>query len=288
MKRILPLMLILMLLPGCIRTPEAQSAPPPVEPAAETKESPLNLQNAGVDITIEPYSVEPTTELPVGEQPGAQNSSPSATTAEPTPEKPEDKAPQTQSTARPEATLKPTAQPKQTPRPSATLEIAVPTLEPEPKPTVKPTAKPIQQPTTTQESPQPTETPAALPEEPPAQPEKTEPPAAGYTDATHLCAAFMDAINTEKAANGAVSGSLDTSLCSIAQDRARQMAESCKASHIGSGYPETVGAMGSEGGVTNRGRNSVHHSPQLMDCTSFGVGVAIGSDGIYYYSIIGQ
>lgn len=126
------------------------------------------------------------------------------------------------------------------------------------------------------------------PEESPAQPEKTESPTAVYTDATHLRSAFMDAINTEKAANGAASGSLDSGLCSIAQDRARQMAEACSASHIGSGYPETVGAMSSEGGVTNRGRNSVHHSPQLMDCTSFGVGVAIGSDGMYYYSIIGQ
>lgn len=120
------------------------------------------------------------------------------------------------------------------------------------------------------------------------QPENTESPAAGYMDATHLCALFMDAINTEKSANGASPSSLNAGLCSIAQDRARQMAQACNVSHIGSGYPETVGAMVSEGGVTNRGRNSVHHSPQLMDCTSFGVGVAIGSDGMYCYSIIGQ
>lgn len=135
---------------------------------------------------------------------------------------------------------------------------------------------------------QPTEPPAAAMEEPPAQPGKTESPTAEYTDATHLCAAFLDAINIEKAANSAPSGSLDASLCSIAQDRARQMAAACTASHIGSGYPETVGAMGSEGGTTNRGRNAVHHSPQLMDCTRFGIGVAIGRDGMYYYSIIGE
>ena len=131
---------------------------------------------------------------------------------------------------------------------------------------------------------QPTEPPAAAMEEPP----KTESSTVEYTDATHLCAAFMDAINIEKAANSAPSGSLDASLCSIAQDRARQMAATCTASHIGSGYPETVGAMGSEGGTTNRGRNAVHHSPQLMDCTRFGIGVAIGRDGMYYYSIIGE
>ncbi len=195
-------------------------------------------------------------------------------------------APKPPNTSKPDA--KPTLSPNEQPR--ATLIVVAPTLAPEPtpKPTANPTVKPTQKPVPSPESPQPTETPVTPPEEPSAQPEKTAAPAAGYTDATHLCSAFMDAINTEKAANGAASGNLDSGLCNIAQDRARQMAEACRASHIGSGHAETVGAMGSENGATNRGRNSVHHSPQLMDCVSFGIGVAIGSDGMYYYSIIGE
>ncbi len=294
MKRIVPLILtVVFLVSGCTGTPDVQSVPVPVEPTAQTAELPLDLQNAGDNTSIDPHSVEPTPKASEDEQPGARNSAPTAPNVEPTPEKPKDESTRTQSTLNPEATVKPTSKPQRTPsatQPSATLEIVLPPLEPEPtpKPTAKPTEKPTEKPTQTPEPPQPTEAPTTPPEEPPAQPEKTEPPAAGYMDATYLCASFMDAINTEKAANGAVSGSLDSGLCSIAQDRARQMAEACKASHIGSGYPETVGAMGSENGVTNRGRNSVHHSPQLMDCTSFGVGVAIGSDGMYYYSIIGE
>ena len=294
MKRAIPLILILVLLfAGCTKTPDTPSTPPSIEPTLETAEPSLDLQNAGVDIPTEPQSIEPMLEYPADEQPGAQNSSPAAPTVEPTPDKPKDEAPWTQRPASPASTVKPTSKPQPNPHsmaPSATLVIVVPTLEPEPthKPTAKPTVKPTEKPMLSPIPPQPTEAPTIPSEEPPVQPEKTESPTAGYTDAAHLCSAFMDAINTEKVANGAASGSLDPGLCSIAQERARQMAEACSASHIGSGYPETVGAMGSEGGVTNRGRNSVHHSPQLMDCTSFGVGVAIGSDGMYYYSIIGQ
>ena len=290
MKRVLPLILTLMLLfAGCTRTIEAQPAPLSIEPTAETVGTPADPQNAGGDAPVEPHSIEPTPGVAEDEQPGAQNSTPIAPTIEPALEKPQDEELRVQNTAQPAATVKPTSKPQRPPSsstPSATLVIVAPTLEPEPTP--KSTAKPTQEPTPLQELPQSAETPVAPTEEPPTQPEKMESPAAGYTDATHLCASFMDAINAEKVANGAASGSLDSGLCSIAQDRARQMAQACKASHIGSGYPETVGAMGSEGGVTNRGRNSVYHSPQLMDCTSFGVGVAIGNDGMYYYSIIGQ
>lgn len=289
MRRIVPLTLIMMLLIiGCARAPQAQSTLPTPEPTVESSESCLDPQNAGAGIPNDASSVEPTPESAGNALPMVPNSAPSTPTVEPTLEKPEDEAPQNQNTARPAPTVKPTSKPPQTlpsSTPSAALEITVPTLAPQatPKPTPKPTGKPGQQPMPMQ----PTEPPAAAMEEPPAQPGKTESPTAEYTDATHLCAAFLDAINIEKAANSAPSGSLDASLCSIAQDRARQMAAACTASHIGSGYPETVGAMGSEGGTTNRGRNAVHHSPQLMDCTRFGIGVAIGRDGMYYYSIIG-
>ena len=290
MRRIVPLTLIMMLLIiGCARAPQAQSTLPTPEPTVESSESCLDPQNAGAGIPNDASSVEPTPESAGNALPMLPNSAPSAPTVEPISEKREDEALRTQDTARPEPTVKPTSKPPQTlpsSTPSAALEITVPTLAPQatPKPTAKPTGKPGQQPMPMQ----PTEPPAAAMEEPPAQPSKTESPTAEYTDATHLCAAFLDAINIEKAANSAPSGSLDASLCSIAQDRARQMAAACTASHIGSGYPETVGAMGSEGGTTNRGRNAVHHSPQLMDCTRFGIGVAIGRDGMYYYSIIGE
>lgn len=280
---------MMLLIIGCARAPQAQSTLPTPEPTVESSESCLDPQNAGAGIPNDASSVEPTPESAGNALPMVPNTAPSTPTVEPTLEKPEDETPWTQNTARPAPTVKPTSKPPQTlpsSTPSAALEITVPTLAPQatPKPTAKPTGKPGQQPMPMQ----PTEPPAAAMEEPPAQPGKTESPTAEYTDATHLCAAFLEAINIEKAANSAPSGSLDASLCSIAQDRARQMAAACTASHIGSGYPETVGAMGSEGGTTNRGRNAVHHSPQLMDCTRFGIGVAIGRDGMYYYSIIGE
>ena len=277
MKRILPLTLTLMLLfAGCTRTPDTPCAPPSIEPTAETGELPLDLQNAGVDAPLESPSIEPTLDSVKDERDGPLNSDPTAPAVEPTSEKPEDEDARTRSTARPESTVKSTLKPQHASSPStpsAALAIVAPTLEPEstPKPTAKLTVKPTQKPAPSPKPPQPTEASTS-----------------GYTDATHLCAAFMDAINTEKETNGAAFGSLDPGLCGIAQDRARQMAEVCKASHIGSGYAETVGAMGSENGATNRGRNSVHQSPQLMDCTSCGIGVAIGSDGMYYYSIIGE
>lgn len=251
MRRTIPLILILMLLfIGCTRTPDTPSISSSTEPILETAEPPLDLQNAGVGSPTDPQSIEPTPELPVDEQPGAQNSSPAAPTVEPTPDKPKNEAPWTQRPASPASTVKPTSKPQPTPpstAPSVTLVVVVPTLEPEstPKPTAKPTVKPTEKPTPLPIPPQPTEAMVVPPEESPAQPEKTESPTAVYTDATHLRSAFMDAINTEKAANGAASGSLDSGLCSIAQDRARQMAEACSASHIGSGYPETVGAMSS-------------------------------------------
>ncbi len=223
MRRIVPLTLIMMLLIiGCARAPQAQSTLPTPELTVESSESCLDPQNAGAGIPNDASSVEPTPESAGNALPMLPNSAPSTPTVEPTLEKPEDETPWTQDTARPEPTVKPTSKPPQTlpsSTPSAALEITVPTLAPQatPKPTPKPTGKPGQQPMPMQ----PTEPPAAAMEEPPAQPGKTESPTAEYTDATHLCAAFLDAINIEKAANSAPSGSLDASLCSIAQDRAR-------------------------------------------------------------------
>ncbi len=127
--------------------------------------------------------------------------------------------------------------------------------------------------------------------EPPTSPAATDPPVKTqpkYTDAAELRESFMDAINLEKAANDAPEGSLSSALNDIAQDRARQMAAANDAWHIGSGYSETVGSMSSARGVANKGRNAVHHCPDLMECTSFGVGVAQAADGLYYYSIIGE
>ena len=223
MRRIVPLTLIMMLLIiGCARAPQAQSTLPTPEPTVESSESCLDPQNAGAGIPNDASSVEPTPESAGNALPMVPNTAPSAPTVEPISEKREDEALRTQDTARPEPTVKPTSKPPQTlpsSTPSAALEITVPTLAPQatPKPTPKPTGKPGQQPMPMQ----PTEPPAAAMEEPPAQPGKTESPTAEYTDATHLCAAFLDAINIEKAANSAPSGSLDASLCSIAQNRAR-------------------------------------------------------------------
>ncbi len=286
MKRMILALLLgvcILLLCACTTSPQLSASEQALEepgaeqePLPETK--PFDVKETASPETDPKADVEQTEQLP------AQTAAPAKPTQKPT-------AP----SVTPKPTVKPD-KPSQTNAPRATLTIVVPTLAPSqqpeatPKPTVAPTRKPESTPkptTSPTEAPLPTTAPTEKPTETP-QPEQPQQPASSYTDATHLCSAFMDAINTEKAANGAVSGSLDSGLCSIAQDRARQMAQACKASHIGSGYAETVGAMGSEGGATNRGRNSVHHSPQLMDCTSFGVGVAIGSDGMYYYSIIGQ
>lgn len=151
MKRNIPLILILMLLfIGCMRTPDTTSISSSTERTMETAEPSLDLQNAGVDSTTEPQSIEPTPELPVDEQPWAQNSSPAAPTVEPT------------------------SKPQQTPHsmaPTATLKVVVPTLEPEstPKPTAKPTVKPTEKPTPPPKPPQSTEAPLVPPEEPPVQ-----------------------------------------------------------------------------------------------------------------------
>lgn len=103
MRRIVPLTLIMMLLIiGCARAPQAQSTLPTPEPTVESSESCLDPQNAGAGIPNDASSVEPTPESAGNALPMLPNTAPSTPTVEPTLEKPEDEAPQNQNTARPE------------------------------------------------------------------------------------------------------------------------------------------------------------------------------------------
>lgn len=163
--------------------------------------------------------------------------------------------------------------------PEATQATAVPTRKPG-KTTARATQKPAatNTPTSTQKpavSVNPTATPAP------------EPPA--YRDATSCRSAMMKGINAARAEKGHDNASTSSSLNNIAQDRARQMAANQSVSHIGSGYLEAVGRMNSAGGAYNSGYVCVTmHNSQLLECSRYGIGVAIGRDGKYYYSIIGQ
>ena len=99
----------------------------------------------------------------------------------------------------------------------------------------------------------------------------------------------MKGINAARTEEGYDSASTSSSLNEIAQDRARQMAANQSVSHIGSGYLEAVGRMSSINGAYNNGYVCVTmHNRQLLECSQYGIGVAIGRDGQYYYSIIGQ
>ena len=163
--------------------------------------------------------------------------------------------------------------------PEATQATAVPTRKPG-KATAKATQKPAatNTPTSTQKpavSAKPTATPTP------------KPPA--YRDATSCRSAMMQGINAARAEKGYDNASTSSSLNNIAQDRARQMAANQSVSHIGSGYLEAVGRMNSAGGAYNSGYVCVTmHNSQLLECSRYGIGVAIGRDGKYYYSIIGQ
>lgn len=156
-----------------------------------------------------------------------------------------------------------------------------PTQKPGQASTQKPgsvTAKATPKPAATQTT-QATAKPSAMP--------TPEPPA--YRDATSCRSAMMKGINAARAEEGYNSASTGGSLNSIAQERARQMAANQSVSHIGSGYPEAVGRMNSAGGAYNSGYVCVTmHVRQLLECTQYGIGIAIGQDGKYYYSIIGQ
>ena len=149
------------------------------------------------------------------------------------------------------------------------------------KPTQKPgntVAKATQKPAATQPR-QTTAKPAATP--------TPEPPA--YRDAISCRSAMMKGINAARAEEGYNSASTSSSLNSIAQERARQMAANQSVSHIGSGYPEAIGCMSNAGSAYNNGYVGVAmHVRQLLECSQYGLGIAIGRDGKYYYSIIGQ
>ncbi len=140
--------------------------------------------------------------------------------------------------------------------------------------TAKATPKPAAT-QTTQATAKPTATPTP------------EPPA--YRDATSCRSAMMKGINAARTDEGYNNASTNSSLNSVAQDRARQMATNQSVSHIGSGYPEAVGRMTSAGGAYNNAYlGASTHSRQLLECAQYGIGIAIGRDGKYYYSIIGQ
>lgn len=170
--------------------------------------------------------------------------------------------------------------------PSATASVspeatqgAVPTRKPG-----KTTARATQKPAATN-TPSSTQKPAVSAK--PAATPTPKPPA--YRDATSCRSAMMKGINAARAEEGYNSASTGSSLNSIAQERARQMAANQSVSHIGSGYLEAVGRMNSAGGAYNNGYVGVAmHVRQLLECTQYGIGVAIGQDGKYYYSIIGQ
>lgn len=170
--------------------------------------------------------------------------------------------------------------------PSATASVspeatqgAVPTRKPG-----KTTARATQKPAATN-TPSSTQKPAVSAK--PAATPTPKPPA--YRDATSCRSAMMKGINAARAEEGYNSASTGSSLNSIAQERARQMAANQSVSHIGSGYPEAVGRMNSAGGAYNNGYVCVTmHNSQLLECSRYGIGVAIGRDGKYYYSIIGQ
>ena len=100
---------------------------------------------------------------------------------------------------------------------------------------------------------------------------------------------MMKGINAARAEEGYNSASTSSSLNSIAQERARQMAANQSVSHIGSGYPEAIGCMSNACSAYNNGYVGVAmHVRQLLECSQYGLGIAIGRDGKYYYSIIGQ
>ena len=140
--------------------------------------------------------------------------------------------------------------------------------------TAKATSKPAAT-QTTQATAKPTATPT--PESP------------AYRDATSCRSAMMQGINAARSEEGYNNASTNSSLNSVAQDRARQMAANQSVSHIGSSYPEAVGRMTSTGGAYNNGYVCVTmHNRQLLECSQYGLGIAIGRDGKYYYSIIGQ
>ena len=157
--------------------------------------------------------------------------------------------------------------------PEATQATTVPTRKPG-----KASAKATQKPSSTQKpavSVNPTATPTP------------EPPA--YRDATSCRSAMMKGINAARTEEGYDSASTSISLNEIAQDRARQMAANQSVSHIGSGYPEAIGCMSNAGSAYNNGYVGVAmHVRQLLECSQYGLGIAIGRDGKYYYSIIGQ
>lgn len=163
--------------------------------------------------------------------------------------------------------------------PEATQATAIPTRKPG-----KTTARATQKPAATN-TPSSTQKPAVS-----AKPTATptpKPPA--YRDATSCRSAMMQGINAARAEKGYDNASTSSSLNSVAQDRARQMAANQSVSHIGSGYLEAVGRMNSAGGAYNSGYVCVTmHVRQLLECSQYGIGVAIGQDGKYYYSIIGQ
>lgn len=163
--------------------------------------------------------------------------------------------------------------------PEATQATAIPTRKPG-----KTTARATQKPAATN-TPSSTQKPAVS-----AKPTATptpEPPA--YRDAISCRSAMMKGINAARAEEGYNSASTSSSLNSIAQERARQMAANQSVSHIGSGYPEAIGCMSNAGSAYNNGYVGVAmHVRQLLECSQYGLGIAIGRDGKYYYSIIGQ
>lgn len=153
------------------------------------------------------------------------------------------------------------------------------TKQPETTP-VKPTQKPATNNTSTKTSaPESTTKPTST----------TETSKPSYQDATSCRGSILKGVNAARSDAGLKSASTSSSLNSVAQERARKMATAQSVSHIGQGYSEAVGRMSSANGSYNVGFNAVAmHCPQLKDCTQYGIGVAVGRDGQYYYSIIGK
>lgn len=193
--------------------------------------------------------------------------------------------------ARPQGSLQPSSEPPVIQILSSQTATTVPTssVSSTPVPTqrlVNPQIKTVQKPTTTTK---PSATVKPTTADTTTSPAKPTPETPAYTDATSGRDAMMKGVNAARAEEGLESASLNAKYNAEAQQRARKMATALKKAHFGKDFVEGIGCMTGIKGAYNEGFVTASmHNRQLLGCSQYGIGIAIGLDGKYYYAIIGR